>query len=303
MTGQGITVVIPTLNRGASLQYAVQDMLAQAHAPLEVLVVDQSPRMPEWTAGIRNTPQRALSYHHVTFRGLPQARNYGWQHARHEAIVFVDDDVRSGPALVSEHLRALERPGVGLVAGGIDECRSAARPPVGRAGTFNPWTATPRPGFDAAGEYEADHAQGCNFSAWRRVLQAVGGFDEALNVGAALYEETDLCLRIKEAGYRVYFNGAARLTHLPQSDGGCRVPDIRPYVRGLAQNRAAMIRRHVAWFRRPVALSRLALLGISYARAYRSPGVLVDCLAGCWFGHHLGKQTPVCTEHRQARAV
>ena len=162
----------------------------------------------------------------MPFTGLPQARNSGGSVPGTDAVVFVDDDVRCGPRLVGEHLRGLTLPGVGLVAGGIVSSEAASRQRGDRIGRFGRWTATPHQGFDASGECDVDHAQGCNFSVWRQVLETVGGFDESLNVGAALYEETDLCLRVKRAGYRIRFNGAARLTHLAAAAGGCRVADV-----------------------------------------------------------------------------
>src|SRR6202043_3278415 len=151
---------------------------------------------------------------------LPLARNYGWQHAKYEAIVFVDDDIRCGPELVSEHLRGLTQPGIGMVAGGIDEPRSSQE--NGKPGHFNPWTATPSRGFESTGEFHVSHVPGGNFSAWRSVLQTAGGFDEALTAGAALYEETELSLRVSKCGFDIWFRGSARLQHLAAGGGGWR---------------------------------------------------------------------------------
>jgi hypothetical protein len=44
----------------------------------------------------------------------------------------------------------------------------------------------------------------------RRVFQAVGGFDERLAVG---FGDVDLCLRVREQGYRVLLSGNAQLLH------------------------------------------------------------------------------------------
>ena len=130
---------------------------------------------------------------------------------------------------------ALRLPDVGVVAGAIDE---ANRPPdtASATGAYEPWTATPSRGFGKQGEGDTDHAPGGNFSCWRRAIMAAGGVDEALNVGAALYEETELCLRVKRAGFRVYFNGRARLTHLAAADGGGGSNVIRSYFSVLRSN-------------------------------------------------------------------
>ena len=289
-----MTVVVPTLNRGGVLRDCLADLVVQRHRPLEVLVVDQSETLGEDVAELIARHADVITYRRVAFRGLPLARNYGWQRARHEAIVFVDDDIRCGPVLASEHLRALDLPGVGLVAGGIDTPGRAADL-RSRPGAYRRWTASPLRGFAATGEGDADHAAGCNFSAWRPALAAAGGLDEALGRGAALYEETDLCLRVRRAGFRVYFNGQARLTHLVAPGGGCRVDGVADYVRALAHNRGVMIRRHGRWFHAPVALGRLAALGLAYARHYHVPRALGGCVAGGLRGLRAGGRPPSCT--------
>lgn len=291
---RGATVVVPTLNRGGFLEPCLRDLLAQTYRPLEILVVDQSDTVPESTRSLATANPDIITHHQVDFRGLPRARNYGWQYARYERIIFVDDDIRCGPDLVAEHVRALGLPHVGAVAGGIDEANKQEAP-GGHTGRFNRWTATATRAFCETGSGEVDHGPGGNFSLWREVIRKAGGVDEALNVGAALYEETDLFLRIKAAGYRVWFTGAARLTHLAAPSGGCRVDQVEPYVYSLARNRTVLIRRYLRAYHRPTAFGRLALLAASYARAYRQPRALAAGLRGVVAGWRAGGRKPVCT--------
>jgi len=215
---QGISVVVPTLNRGSYLIDTLHDLLAQDYRPLEILVVDQSCGEDATLPDLAVRHCDLISYHKVSFRGLPLARNYGWQQAKYEAVVFVDDDIRCGPSLVAEHFRGLTQPNIGMVAGGVDE-RISSEEDSPAPGRFNSWTATPQRGFSATGDCLVKHVPGGNFSAWRSVLQAAGGFDEALALGAALYEETELCLRVRKCGFDIYFNGSARLLHLAAGSG------------------------------------------------------------------------------------
>jgi GT2 family glycosyltransferase len=291
-----VTVVVPTLNRGRFLIDCLRDLLQQRHRPLEILVVDQSDEpSPEMQELAERRPD-VISWHRVNSRGLPMARNYGWQHAQHEAIIYVDDDIRCGPSLASEHLRALKLSNVGVVAGGIDEAWKHAEQ-IRRTGVFDQWVAEPEGGFAARIQGDVDHARGCNFSVWRPILRDLDGIDEGLQVGAALYEETDFCLRVKRAGHRIYFNGCARVTHLAVGDGGCRVGEVVGYVYGLAHNRALLVRRHLRWYHVPTALARLALLGGSYAVHYRAPRALSACASGCLAGWQKGTRLPVCTRY------
>ena len=289
-----MTVVVPTLNRGSYVLDCVRDLLAQRHRPLEILIVDQSPQPAPALLGLAQAHPDVVRYERVRFRGLPEARNFGWQRARYEAIVFVDDDIRCGPDLVSEHLRALRRPGVGVVGGGIDEARGE-RDSSSRAGVFRRWTASPLAGFSSFRESETDHARGSNFSAWRAALVAAGGFDERMNVGAALYEEAEFCFRARKAGFRVWFNGNARVTHLAAGDGGCRVRDVAAYVYGLAHNRAILIRRHVPRIYWPTALARLGLLGLAFATRYRRVNAIVACMRGLLRGWQVARMPVRCS--------
>jgi len=290
---QGVTVVVPTLNRSEVLLDCLGDLLKQSYRPLEILVVDQSDRSSPELEQLVVQHSEIIQWCCVDFRGLPAARNFGWRHAKHEAIVFVDDDIRCGPSLVDEHLRSLHLPNVGVVAGGIEKARGEQNTPR-RVGRFNRWTATPERGFSAFMEGEVDHAPGCNFSAWYDVLDRTGGFDETLQVGAALYEETDFCLRAQRAGFRIYFNGRARLTHLAVGGGGCRVRDISAYVYGLAHNRGLMMRRHLAWFHLPTAALRLGMLCVSYAAHYRTPVAVISGLKGAAAGWRAAGRPSLC---------
>lgn len=285
--------MVPTVDREEFLLNTVADLIAQKHRPLEILIVDQSERTSPAMQSLAGAHATVVTYRRVPFRGSAKARNYGWQHARYDAVVFVDDDIRCGPDLVSEHLRSLLMRGVGLVAGGIDAPgeRPDLGPPTGR---FVAWTATPKTGFGSAGEFDIDHVQECNFSAWRHALQKVGGIDEAFDVPAALYEGTDLSLRAKSAGFRVCFNGNARLLHLAAPRGGNRVFDTKRYVWGLAHNRSLIMRRHLAWFYLPTAVLRLGMLSISYAAHYKTPAVLASVLEGFIAGWRCGGRQPRC---------
>lgn len=299
MPEPGVTVVVPTVDREEFLLNTVADLIAQKHRPLEILIVDQSERTSPAMHSLAGAHATVVTYRRVPFRGSAKARNYGWQHARYDAVVFVDDDIRCGPDLVSEHLRSLLMRGVGLVAGGIDAPgeRPDLGPPTGR---FVAWTATPKTGFGSAGEFDIDHVQECNFSAWRHAFQKVGGIDEAFDVPAALYEGTDLSLRAKSAGFRVCFNGNARLLHLAAPRGGNRVFDTKRYVWGLAHNRAIVISRYLKWFHLPTAYVRLLLLAASYAVHYRNFGVLDAAWRGIVTGREHAKRPRLCSDYRAA---
>jgi GT2 family glycosyltransferase len=275
----GVSVIIATLNRGDYLYDCLSDLIAQDHRPLEILVVDQSTQPNDAVETLVAQHPDIITYHRVSFRGLTIARNYGLKHARYKALVYLDDDIRCPPDLVSHHLSALQLPNVGMVAGRVDE-KGGFKPNANRAGMFHYWTATPERFFAQDGAYDTDGVAGTNFSVWKAVAEQVGGFDEALSVGAALYEETEFSLRVKQAGYRIYFNSQARLDHLASPTGGCRVDQVYDYMWSLAHNRTFLIRRYLKWYQYPTAFLELFRLGTAYAYHYKQPRALLATVNG-----------------------
>lgn len=277
----GVSVVIPTLERAEVLLQTLRDISQQSFSMFEVVVVDQS-EMPNAAAQemLLSYPVPARYFHVTHFRGLPDARNFGLQLARYDVVLYIDDDIRCGPGLVEAHYHAHLRSGVTMVAGGITEAKGDATQ-KGRTGSFNWWTASPVANYhlDIAGWCLS--GKGCNFSVKKSALEHVGSFDSNLTMGAALYEETELGLRLHAAGYRCWFAPEAHLTHLAAPMGGCRVgPDIRRYVWGMAHNRAILIFRHLKWWHRPTAIMRMLFYGISYSRAAHSPAPVVAAIKG-----------------------
>jgi glycosyltransferase involved in cell wall biosynthesis len=300
----GVTVVIPTLDRAAVLVDTVRDMLAQDFENYEIVIVDQSDDANDEVLKLfHGVTKPRVRYFKADFRGLPQARNFGWRHARGDVVLYVDDDIRTDRDLVRRHFNCHVTTGASMVAGGIDEARGDS-PLGGEPGSFNWWTATPARHFNARTGQWCLHAPGGNFSIRREALQHLGGVDEILNVGAALYEESELALRHRLAGMKTWFEPSARLLHLAAPMGGCRVPRDWPrYMFGLAHNRAILIYRHLRWWHRPTALLRLFALGISYSRLDYSLRPLVQTFRGVAAGRRAAARPPLNSELRASECT
>ncbi len=96
MPHSSVSVVIPTYNRADLLQSALQSVLSQSIAVLEILVIDDGSE----DKTISEVLQTMSLYPHMTIRllrishcGMPGAvRNIGIQHARGTYIAFLDSD-------------------------------------------------------------------------------------------------------------------------------------------------------------------------------------------------------------------
>ncbi|MAN58580.1 MAG: glycosyltransferase [Flavobacteriaceae bacterium] len=282
-----ISIVIATLNRTSFLLQTLQDLIVQEYEPgFEIIIVDQSEK--EDTAIISFVKlYQFIKYHFIThFKGLPEARNFGVKTAANDYILFVDDDIRCEKDLLTEHAKFLVDEKISVVAGGITEKYDDNK--IEPVGSFNNIIAEPSRGFHINLKKIVDHAGGGNFSVKRNSFHEIGGIDEHLTEGAALYEETDFCLRMKKAGYIVFYNYEAHVTHLAAATGGCRVAEIDQYIYSLARNRSIIIERHLPWYFKLTAYLYLSKLVLAYLIKHKSLNIWKQYLKGKREGKLIG---------------
>lgn len=287
----GISVIIATMNREVVLLDTLHDIQNQSYRDYEVIVVDQSDEPnPDAEVLLSNYGVPGKYYYITHFRGLPEARNFGWRYAKKDIILYIDDDIRCGPEFLQAHFDAHISTGAAVVAGGITEAKGD-QTKRGETGSFNWWTATPGSNYHFNKSVWCISGKGCNFSIRKATLAQIGGFDENLTVGAALYEETELGLRLNSVGHRCWFAPEAHLTHLAAPMGGCRVgPDTNRYMYGMGHNRAILIWRHLKFWHRPTAIIRMLLYGISYSRTANSLEPLKSAVKGMLDGRLAASQ-------------
>ncbi|MFK8059991.1 MAG: glycosyltransferase family 2 protein [Polaribacter sp.] len=265
---KGFSVIIPTLNRTTFLINTLKDLVCQDfHFPFEIIVVDQSNQKNASVIKFSKEHQN-IKYHHIThFKGLPEARNYGACLSLYNYLLYLDDDIICNPDLLTQHFLFLNKKEIAIVAGGITE--KFKKNIDCEIGKFIKFSANPLRGFHKEAQKVIDHAGGGNFSIKKSVFNEVGGLDENLSKGAALYEETDICLRVKKAGHTIFYNYKAHMYHLAAETGGCRVTDIHKYVYSLSRNRTIIIHRYLPWYFRFTAHLYLLKVVLGYVRGYK----------------------------------
>ncbi|MBZ4322905.1 glycosyltransferase family 2 protein [Streptomyces huiliensis] len=186
-------VVIPTVGRPCLADCL--DALASSAGPepREVVVVDdrRGPRhaRPPLPLAALGTLRPRASVLSAGGHGPAAARNAGWRAVDSPWVVFLDDDVRVGPAwrddLAGDLLRA--GPDVAGVQGVIEVPLPSGRRPTD-------WER------NTAGLADARWAT-ADMAYRTAVLEAVGGFDERFP--RAFREDADLALRVLAAGRRL----------------------------------------------------------------------------------------------------
>lgn len=231
MTMPSISVIIPTYNREDALRDSIADVLKQDYPNFEAIVVDQTAtHKPEIQAYLEEMSHAGkIRWLRVDWASLPGARNYAVRRASGEIILFIDDDVQLPEGFLAAHARNYqEKSDVGAVAGRvfdrmkltdsgggltIEELPPEAMDP-GIAWYYIDLVHTVKP-------QQVLSARGCNMSFRRELFSKYGlKFDERFR-GSAVREESDFCLRLRESGYKIWYDPEAHLVHLGEETGGC----------------------------------------------------------------------------------
>ena len=208
-----ISIAIPTYRRETVLVETLQYLLALSHPSAEILVLDQTEQHEPATATALRTMADCgqIRWVQLAEPSIPKAMNQGLLLATQAVVLFVDDDIKPEPGLLSAHLAAHSVHGDVIVAGRV----------------IQPWEE----GVDLASETNFRFAgvrsawisefMGGNFSVRRSIALALGGFDENF-VRVAYRFEAEFAYRFCASGRRIWFEPTACLHHLKDASGGTR---------------------------------------------------------------------------------
>jgi GT2 family glycosyltransferase len=203
-----LSVVIPTTERPASLRRLLESLGRQT-VPVEtyevIVCMDGSSDRVRTMLDLLRPPYTLRTFWQHR-RGQAAARNVGIRAARGATVVFLDDDMTPVPEFLAAHRSAHTGHGSRGVLGPVPIAPGTATSPVGRYITAR---------YQRHMELLArpDHRMQLrefyigNFSIRRKVLDAVGGFDEDFRIYGN--EDFELLLRLSEMGVNVVFDPAA----------------------------------------------------------------------------------------------
>jgi len=207
------SVVICTYNRKEALRVTLEALKYLRYSEFEVVVVlgpctDGSEEMlAAYLPDIKLT--------HCDITNLSKARNIGIAQASGDIVAFLDDDGIPEPDWLDKLVRGYRRPDVGGVGGFIrNHTGLLFQAQVVVCDRYGDNQGFPNPEVAQAvhrpGTRRYFSLTGCNSSFRRSVLEEIGGFDEEY---AYFLDETDVCLRVVEAGYDLEMAGAAQVLH------------------------------------------------------------------------------------------
>jgi glycosyltransferase involved in cell wall biosynthesis len=204
-----ITVAIATRNRAAFLEKAIASVLPQLNPGDELLIIDNASTddTPRLASKFAQADQRIRVFREEIL-GLSAGRNTAHRHARSDYVLFLDDDAIVKSGWVDAYVQFIQsHPGekIGAIAGAC--IPQYETPPPAWHNQKSDWldlgdAAHPLPrGTRTPG--------GGNCAYNTAAVLAVGGFCNDLKRA----EDTDMYLRLQEAGYEIWWLPGAPIYH------------------------------------------------------------------------------------------
>lgn len=209
-----VSVVVPTRARPEFLRRCLESLLQLDYPSdrYEIIVVEDGTEGGQAvTEEIRQRAEVSVTYKRIPHSGAATSRNVGLQLAKGEIVAFIDDDAMAVGTWLRRLVDGLLREGVGGVGGRVSpEYPEPFLEAVMERGGDVKWSS-----FNAApqGVLEVDHLPGGNMAFWRAALIRVRGLDARYTRRGSWREDTDLCIRVRHLGYRLLYDGEARIIH------------------------------------------------------------------------------------------
>ncbi len=207
------SVVVNTVNRASTLADALTGLLALDYPEYEIVVVN-GPSTDE-TDRVLERFSQAIKIGRCAEHNLSISRNVGIALSAGQIVAFIDDDAVPHPTWLRELAKPYQMDGVGAV-GGFTLDRSGVKWQVRKTlcdrygeAYFVSDFFDERP-LNRRGSPFYPSLLGTNCSYRRSVLEDIGGFDD---VYAYLLDETDVCLRVVDAGRDVVYQPSAIVFH------------------------------------------------------------------------------------------
>jgi len=221
-----VSIIIPVYNKFDLTYQCVRSIQEHgAEIPYEIVIVDDCSRDETlfanfvFSGGIRLVRNSANS-------GFVRTCNRGFEAARGEYVVFLNNDTQVKPRWLDELYETLQRdPKIGIVGskllfpdGRLQECGGI----IWRLGDGWNWGRDQDPA-DPRFCYmrDTDYVSGAALMIKSSLFRELGCFDE--EYAPAYYEDTDLCFKVRQHGYRTVVQPASEIIHFEGASAGTSV--------------------------------------------------------------------------------
>ena len=213
-----VSILIPCRDGTDLLRDCLKSIEEKTAYPCyEIIIIDNDSSTPEMRSFLANLKHRVISFPGpFNFSGI---NNLAARHAGGDHLIFLNNDTRViSPEWISALLEFTQQNEIGIAGAKLyypDGRIQHAGVILGLHGvaghSHKNFGGSSRGYFDALFSVRNCSAVTAACMMIRRdVFELVGGFDEGL---AVCYNDVDLCLRVREAGYRVVWTPYAELYH------------------------------------------------------------------------------------------
>ncbi|MEM3828974.1 MAG: glycosyltransferase family 2 protein [Conexivisphaerales archaeon] len=236
-----VSVIIPTFNRRNDLLHCLRSLTESSYKNMEIIVVDN---------GSTDDTSEAVKRHYPNVRlidldkntGVTGGRNAGARVAKGDFILFLDHDMVVDKEMVGTLISfMLNDENIGAIGPVIYYFNEPTK--IWAAGTsIN--ILTGKVSFNTRETNEAYfevQVLPAAIMVRREILQKIGLFDETF---FAVYEDTDFCFRIREAGYKVMCVLRAKAWHKTPLDKKLRELHLLSRSYYIARNKIMFMKKH-----------------------------------------------------------
>ncbi|MGI9264340.1 MAG: glycosyltransferase [Gammaproteobacteria bacterium] len=219
-----ISVIVCTRDRPKSLRGCLESLSLVRHPEMEVIVVDNASETDETRKVVAQTGFR---YVRENRPGLDWARNRGWCEARHPLVAYIDDDASADECWLEGLCRGFRDPEIAATTGLVlpAELETKAQHLFESYGSgMSKGMSARQFRSDEMASVEFIRSQdvgvGTNMAFRRSVLQNLGGFDTALDVGTPSGGGGDLDMlhRVLASGGNIAYEPSALVRHRHRRD-------------------------------------------------------------------------------------
>lgn len=284
-------VLIPSFGRPTTLKKCLSGLLSQSVPADQIFVIWQASDFATRDAAsefIERFCGRLIVVHSEE-AGVVPAENAGLSRSTSDIILLLDDDAIAGPDWIAKHVRFYEDDSVGAVGGPAKNFHPDGRPfktrdnePVGHLTWYGKLTGNM---YDHPDEWslrepiQVDHLVGYNMS-FRRC--AIDCFETGLRRYWQLFE-LDVCLTVRDAGYRVMFDFGNVVEHHPTNAtyAGGRDGDLQVKIYNGAYNKAFVLAKHT----RGVMPYFMTIANLTVKGTVATPGLIAFFVAVARYGN------------------
>lgn len=278
------SLVMSTLGRHDDVLAFIRTIEGQTYRNFELIIVDQNDDDRLLQSVRQLSPSFALKHVHVPgVRGLSLGRNIGFSKAEGDVICFPDDDCTYPENLFENVLRLFESRKVDIVCG-----RAADESGRDINGRFEP-TAQPV----TVDNVFSTHIEWVLFFK-RQAFERVGGFDEAVGVGAPTpwqaNEGQDLVLSALKNGFSAWYDPGI-YGHHPELNVVNPDARMRKKARGYARGMGYVLGKHdyslgffLKYLIRSAGGAAVSFVKLNFPRVLYYIQVTMGRMEGYWAG-------------------